>query len=56
MNKCPKQEHRDWTPKDNFDVKCTYCGQNMEFFIDEEKRKCRNCGQMIDNPNYNKDK
>ena len=50
MHKCPRQEHRDWSPDEEFEVECSGCGQGMEIFKDEEKRKCRNCGRMVLNP------
>ncbi|MHC4203601.1 MAG: hypothetical protein ACYSTT_03050 [Planctomycetota bacterium] len=52
MHKCPRQENRDWSPEEEFEVECPGCGQSMEFFKDEEKRKCRKCGQMVKNPQH----
>ncbi|MFC1737453.1 HD domain-containing protein [Planctomycetota bacterium] len=31
-------------------MKCTGCGQAIEFFKDEPKLKCRNCGHIVANP------
>ena len=56
MNKCPKEEQRGWTPGDYYDVDCPGCGQTMEFYKEEEKRKCSKCGQMVVNPKYNQEK
>jgi ribosomal protein S27E len=50
MHKCPRQEPRSWNPDDEFKVECPDCSQNIDFFKDEEKRKCRNCGQTVTNP------
>jgi len=50
MHKCPRQENRDWSPNEELEVECPDCGQSLEFFKDEEKRKCRNCGRMVTNP------
>jgi ribosomal protein S27E len=50
MHKCPRQEKRAWTPDDELEVECPGCDQSLEFFQDEQKRKCRNCGQMVINP------
>ena len=50
MHKCPKQEQRSWTPDDEFEVECPGCSRRIEFFKDEEKRKCRKCGRMVTNP------
>jgi ribosomal protein S27E len=54
MHKCPKEEHRDWAPEDYYDIECPGCGEVQEFFKEEEKRKCRKCGQIVNNPKYNK--
>ncbi len=50
MVRCPGQDQRFWKPEDIFDVKCPGCGKPIEFFKDEPKLKCRNCGQMVVNP------
>ena len=50
MVKCPGQDERFWKPDDIFEVGCPGCGGTMEFFRDEPKLKCRNCGQMVVNP------
>jgi hypothetical protein len=53
MIKCPGQDQRFWRPEDIFEVQCTGCGQSVEFFKDEPKLKCRNCGQVVANPKIN---
>ncbi len=50
MVKCPGQDERFWKPDDIFEVGCPGCGESMEFFKDEPKLKCRNCGRMVVNP------
>ena len=50
MVRCPGQDQRFWNPDDIFDVQCTGCDRSVEFFKDEPKLKCRNCGQMVVNP------
>ena len=50
MHKCPRQEHRSWDADDFIEVECPGCGQAIEFFKDEESRKCRKCGQKVINP------
>jgi HD superfamily phosphodiesterase len=50
MIRCPGQDQRFWKPGDIFEVKCPACGQVAEFFKDEPKLKCRNCGQEVANP------
>lgn len=54
MHKCPKQENRSWETDDVCDIQCPGCGQTVEFFKEEEKRKCRKCGQVITNPKHQK--
>lgn len=53
MIKCPGQDQRFWKPEDIYEVKCTGCGQLIEFFKDEPKLKCRNCGRVVANPKIN---
>jgi putative nucleotidyltransferase with HDIG domain len=50
MVRCPGQDQRFWKPEDIFEVRCSGCGENVEFFKDEPKLKCRSCGQMVVNP------
>jgi len=50
MVRCPGQDQRYWKPQDIFEVRCTVCGRALEFFKDEPKLKCRNCGQVVPNP------
>lgn len=48
--KCPGQDSRFWQPGAIFEAKCPECGQTVEFFKDESKRRCRACGHMFVNP------
>ena len=50
MFRCPGQDQRYWKPQDIFEVRCSGCGSRIEFFKDEPKLKCRNCGQVVMNP------
>lgn len=50
QTKCPGQDTRFWRPTDIYDIACPNCEESVEFFKDEVKRKCRNCGFMIKNP------
>ncbi len=50
MVRCPGQDQRFWKPEDIFEVKCPGCERPIEFFKDEPKLKCRNCGQVVVNP------
>ena len=53
MVRCPGQDQRFWKPVDIFDVNCPGCNESVEFFKDEPKLKCRNCGQVVVNPKIN---
>lgn len=48
--KCPGQDPRYWKFDAIFDAECPNCGTKVEFFKDETRRKCKNCGQYILNP------
>jgi putative nucleotidyltransferase with HDIG domain len=50
MVRCPGQDQRFWKPEDIFEVSCPGCNIPIEFFKDEPKLKCRNCGQAVANP------
>lgn len=48
--KCPGQDPRYWKFDAIFDAECPNCGSKLEFFKDETRRKCKNCGQYVLNP------
>ena len=48
--KCPGQDTQYWKPGDVFEVNCPSCSKNVEFFKDDPKRRCSNCGHMFINP------
>jgi putative nucleotidyltransferase with HDIG domain len=50
MFRCPGQDQRFWKPEDIFEVNCPGCNNAVEFFKDEPKIKCRNCGRIVVNP------
>ena len=50
MIRCPGQDQRFWKPEDIFEIDCPQCGKSVEFFKDEPKLKCRNCGNLVVNP------
>ncbi|MFP4474159.1 MAG: HD domain-containing protein [Desulfatibacillaceae bacterium] len=50
---CPGQNTMFWTPNDVYEVDCANCGAGVEFFKDDARRKCRNCGAMVANPKLN---
>ncbi|MDQ7781803.1 MAG: HD domain-containing protein [Desulfomonilaceae bacterium] len=48
--KCPGQDPRFWKFDAIFDAECPNCGSVIEFFKDETRRKCKNCGHRVLNP------
>jgi hypothetical protein len=48
--RCPGQDTRFWGPEDIYDIGCPYCGHKQEFFKDEPRRTCKNCGKTYRNP------
>ncbi len=48
--KCPGQDTRYWKEDAIFEVKCPFCGTEIEFFKDEATRKCPNCKKVVPNP------
>ena len=46
----PGQDRRFWTHEDISDTPCPACGHEIEFFRDDGKRKCPNCGTVVTNP------
>jgi Zn finger protein HypA/HybF involved in hydrogenase expression len=41
---------RSWKPEDIFDVKCPFCGAEIEFWKDEPALTCRQCAREVRNP------
>lgn len=50
ISKCPGQDTRFWKPDDVYTVECPKCGQPVEFFKDDIRRRCKKCGHMFINP------
>ncbi|MCK5564853.1 MAG: HD domain-containing protein [Planctomycetes bacterium] len=50
MAKCPGQDQRYWKPEDICEFDCPKCGESMEFWKDEPKRKCPKCAETVWNP------
>ena len=48
--KCPGQDTRYWTGEAIFEARCPACGEAVEFFKDDSKRRCPSCGKDIPNP------
>nr|MBF0221502.1 phosphohydrolase [Desulfobulbaceae bacterium] len=47
---CPGQDSRYWDNEAIFEANCSKCGTIVEFFKDDNKRKCRQCGNEMLNP------
>lgn len=47
---CPGQDSRYWDNEAIFEASCTKCGNTVEFFKDDNKRKCKKCGTEMLNP------
>ena len=47
---CPGQDSRYWDGEAIFEYKCPKCGNTLEFFKDDSKRKCKKCGNEVFNP------
>lgn len=50
---CPGQDTSFWGPQDIFDVECSNCGNEVEFFKDDASRRCSKCGGQVANPKLN---
>ena len=47
---CPGQDSRYWDDEAIFEASCSTCGNTIEFFKDDNKRKCKQCGTEMLNP------
>jgi len=50
MMRCPGQDTRYWRPEDVSEVECARCGEMVEFFATEGRRRCPGCGSRVVNP------
>ena len=50
---CPGQDTAFWRPGDVYDIPCSACGNQVEFFKDDASRRCTKCGQLMRNPKLN---
>ena len=53
VSKCPGQNTQFWGPDDIYSVDCPTCGNSVEFFKDDIRRRCKKCGHMFLNPKLN---
>ena len=47
---CPGQDSRYWDGEAVFEANCQQCGNVLEFFKDDNARKCGKCGHKVLNP------
>jgi HD superfamily phosphodiesterase len=50
---CPGQDTAFWRTSDIFEVACSQCGYELEFFKDDASRRCTRCGALVANPKLN---
>ena len=50
MHRCPREEEKLLKADGIFEVECAACGDEVEFFADDQKQKCHKCGLMLTNP------
>lgn len=50
---CPGQDTAFWRPGDIYEVPCSQCGRELEFFKDDVSRRCTGCGSRVQNPKLN---
>jgi len=54
-SECGNSDTKNWGPNSIYNVQCSKCNNQVEFFKDEKKRSCDKCGDKITNPHLNKD-
>ena len=47
MDRCKRQDPNSMNAGDEFEIPCPSCGQSIEFFKDDKKRKCPKCGEIV---------
>ncbi|MBM3471618.1 MAG: HD domain-containing protein [Armatimonadetes bacterium] len=52
VSQCPGQDRRFWKPTDIFELPCSYCGEPLEFWKDDLRRRCHSCGRIVPNPRF----
>jgi Zn ribbon nucleic-acid-binding protein len=53
ISKCPGQDTQFWGPDAIYSVECPKCGNSVEFFKDDIRRRCPECGHKFLNPKLN---
>ena len=52
LSRCPGQERRFWRSDDTSEEPCPHCGNTIEFWKDDPRRRCISCGQLVRNPSF----
>ena len=50
MHRCPREEEKLLKPEGIYEVECSGCGEAVEFFQDDQTKKCHRCGLVLANP------
>jgi len=53
ISKCPGQDTQFWGSDAIYSVECPKCGNPVEFFKDDIRRRCTQCGHTFFNPRLN---
>ena len=51
-SQCPGQDRRFWKSDDTSEEPCPHCGEMIEFWKDDFRRRCKHCGQLVSNPHF----
>ena len=50
-DRCPKDDPlRSINAEEVFEVRCPSCGNAVEFMAGDRQRKCKDCGEPVQNP------
>ncbi len=49
---CPGQDSRYWKPQDVVEEPCPFCGEILELWKDDARRRCGGCGKVVRNPHF----
>ncbi len=49
---CPGQDRRYWKAQDVVEEPCPFCGEVLELWKDDARRRCSGCGKVVRNPHF----
>ena len=52
---CGTGNTQKWGPNSIYNIPCKICNTRVEFFKDEKKHKCHECGEMVFNDKIGED-